>query len=606
MGNLDLINLSLNMSIFPTITISSFPEEKPTTIMPAIYALSKDPKAFVHPPLLAKIADRFKQINQQQNEDFIKEMTTSLPLSNANLQPDPSKIPSDFTRHVLDLIRKNEKMIAKGLAPIDLIETKIKLLRPSKRKYFMVQLMKQAAKENKLKNQDCLELGVHKSEVEKILKSSTKPEIIKRLNHEQKKIDRSKRNVKRVNMLNLTQSMQPSIINLESICNMEHIHDDHCNEPRKSCYQVNHMNNLGSGNDIWIPKELIADDDIHTDSSSCASVKSPCKFNRDNDNLSHNSEASPDNKGCKDFKLVMAKKMMQKAKMAMKQELESDSESEDAYDEISLFAPKRDSGEKRMLSFPSAKTNATVSSVYNRERLSSMKKGSERKLKRGFSHVIGSSTTMSKTIGPGSMKLASKTSLHDILEERTPKENDDKLSIDDLDGKIDRIVSNKGNLFGYAGNIIKNISNLNIGSNFVSNNKIESISNESSLSRTPIRKAQSITKTTKSTKNKSFRIRSQSKDNHISHISVDKNIYKQDSLVTGSVKATKKNTTFNWNMAPPQLAQYNVEKKELSTFIADTKNYYNFNMTQKDCFKLKLSEKPPLPKETNKNQLSYG
>merc|ERR1712048_1142754 len=562
MGNLDLINLSLNMSIFPTITISSFPEEKPTTIMPAIYSFIKDPKSLSGPPLLAKIADRFKQINQQQNEDFVKELTTSIPLANANLIPDPSKISVDFTRHVLDLIRRNEKLIAKGLAPINLIETKIKLLRPSKRKYFMVQLMKQAAKENKLKNQDCLELGVHKSEVEKILKSSTKPEIIKRLNHEQKKIDRSRRNVKRVNMLNLTQSMQPSIINLESICNMEHIHDDHCNEPRKSCYQVNHMNNLGSGNDIWIPKELIADDDIHTDSSSCASVKSPCKFNRDNDNLSHNSEASPDNKGCKDFKLVMAKKMMQKAKMAMKQELESDSESEDAYDEISLFAPKRDSGEKRMLSFPSAKTNATVSSVYNRERLSSMKKGSERKLKRGFSHVIGSSTTMSKTIGPGSMKLASKTSLHDILEERTPKENDDKLSIDDLDGKIDRIVSNKGNLFGYAGNIIKNISNLNIGSNFVKSNKqnnIESISNESSLSRTPIRKAQSITKTTKSNKNKSFRIRSQSKDTHISHISVDKNIFKQDSLVTGSVKATKKNTTFNWNMAPPQLAQYNVE-----------------------------------------------
>lgn len=318
--------------------------------------------------------------------------------------------------------------------------------------------------------------------------------------------------------------------------------------------------------------------------------------------MSHNSEASPENKGCKDFKLVMAKKMMQKAKMAMKQELESDSESEDAYDEISLFAPKRDSGEKRMLSFPSAKTNATVSSVYNRERLSSMKKGSERKMKRGFSHVIGSSTTMSKTIGPGSMKLASKTSLHDILEERTPKENDDKISIDDLDGKIDRIVSNKGNLFGYAGNIIKNISNLNVGSNFVSNknNNIESISNESSLSRTPIRKAQSISKTTKLTKNKSFRIRSQSKDTHLSHISVDKNIFKQDSLVTGSVKATKKNTTFQWNMATPQLAHYNVEKKELSTFIADTKNYYNFNMTQKDCFKMKLGERPPLPRKQTK------
>lgn len=136
------------MSIFPTITISSFPEEKPTTIMPAIYSFIKDPKSLSGPPLLAKIADRFKQINQQQNEDFVKELTTTIPLANANLIPDPSKIPVDFTRHVLDLIRRNEKFIAKGLAPINLIETKIKLLRPSKRKYFMVQLMKQAAKEN--------------------------------------------------------------------------------------------------------------------------------------------------------------------------------------------------------------------------------------------------------------------------------------------------------------------------------------------------------------------------------------------------------------------------------------------------------------------------
>merc|ERR1712048_1054145 len=615
MGNLDLINLSLNMNHFPSITISTFPEEKPTTIMPAIYALSKDPNAFAHSPLLAKIADRFKQINQQQNEDFIKEMTTSLPLSNANLQPDPSKVSSDFTRHVLDLIRKNEKMIAKGLAPINLVETEIVKLRPSKRKFFMVQLMKQAAKENKLKNQDCLELGVHRSEVEKILKSSTKPEIIRRLNYYHKKMERSRRNNKRVNTLNLTESMQPSVMNLESHCNMEHVHDHSChlevNEPRKSCYQVNHLNNVRSNTDIWIPKELIADDDICTDSSSCASIKSPCK--RDNDNLSSLSGASPNNRGCKDFKLVMAKKM-QRAKMAMKQELESDSESEDMYNEIESFAPRRDSGELKMLSFPSTKTNS-VNSVYNKERLSAMKKGSQRKLKRGFStHLLGSNSQMSSISQVGgtnmNIKLPSMTSLHDIVEEKTPKENDDVNA--DLDEKIDKIIENKG-VFGYAGNVIKNISNLHIGSNFVNsrNVRMESNSNESSLSSSPIKKANSPTRTVKAslppkapmtkrlptsngipkrvpTKTKSFVIRTQSRES-----SIDRTLLKKDSIVTESVRPSKKKpSTQLWNLAPT-LNRFNVEKKELSSFITDTKNYYNFNMTQKDCFKLKLAQNTP-------------
>merc|ERR1712048_294681 len=617
MGNLDLINLSLNMSHFPSITISTFPEEKSTTIRPAIYALSKDPKAckFANPPLLAKIADRFKQINQQQNEDFIKEMTTSLPLSNANLQPDPSKIPSDFTRHVLDLIRKNEKMIARGVAPINLVETEIVKLRPSKRKFFMVQLMKQAAKENKLKNLDCLELGVHRSEVEKILKSSTKPEIIKKLNYYHKKMERSRRNIKRVNMLNLTQSMHPSVINLESHCNLDHLHDHSCtlntlevNEPRKSCYQVNHLNNVNSNTDIWIPKELIVDDEIHTDSSSCASIKSPCK--RDNDNLSSLSGAIPNNRGCKDFKLVMAKKM-QRAKMAMKQELtnESDSESEDMCNEIELFAPRRDSGELKMLSFPSTKTNS-VNSIYNKERLSAMKKRSQRKLKRGFStNVLGSNSQMSSIsqVGGTNIKLPSMTSLHDIVEEKTPKENDEVNA--DLDEKIDKIVANQG-IFGYAGNMIKNISNLHIGSNFVNirKHKLESISNESSLSTSPIKKANSPTRTSKAslppkaptkrlpttngvpkrvqTKTKSFIIRTQSRES-----SIDRTLFKQDSLVTASVRPSKKKTSFStqWNLCPT-LNQFNVEKKELSSFITDTKNYYNFNMTQKDCFKLKLAQ----------------
>merc|ERR1712048_364083 len=375
---------------------------------------------------------------------------------------------------------------------------------------------------------------------------------------------------------------------------MGHDHSCHLdvNEPRKSCYQVNRLNNVRSNTDIWIPKELIADDDICTDSSSCASIKSPCK--RDNDNLSSLSGASPNNRGCKDFKLVMAKKM-QRAKMAMKQELESDSESEDMCNEIELFAPRRDSGELKMLSFPSTKTNS-VNSVYNKERLSAMKKGSQRKLKRGFStHLLGSNSQMSSISQVGgtnmNIKLPSMTSLHDIVEEKTPKENDDVNA--DLDEKIDRIIENKG-VFGYAGNVIKNISNLHIGSNFVNsrNVRMESISNESSLSSSPIKKANSPTRTgipkRVPTKTKSFVIRTQSRES-----SIDRTIFKQDSIVTASVRPSKKKpSTQLWNLAPT-LNQFNVEKKELSSFITDTKNYYNFNMTQKDCFKLKLAQNTP-------------
>merc|ERR1712048_1281692 len=387
---------------------------------------------------------------------------------------------------------------------------------------------------------------------------------------------------------------------------MGHDHSCHLdvNEPRKSCYQVNRLNNVRSNTDIWIPKELIADDDICTDSSSCASIKSPCK--RDNDNLSSLSGASPNNRGCKDFKLVMAKKM-QRAKMAMKQELESDSESEDMCNEIELFAPRRDSGELKMLSFPSTKTGS-VNSIYNKERLSAMKKGSQRKLKRGFStNVLGSNSQISSIsqVGGTNIKLPSMTSLHDIVEEKTPKENDEVNA--DLDEKIDKIVANQG-IFGYAGNMIKNISNLHIGSNFVNirKHKLESISNESSLSTSPIKKANSPTRTSKAslppkaptkrlpttngvpkrvqTKTKSFIIRTQSRES-----SIDRTLFKQDSLVTASVRPSKKKTSTQWNLCPT-LNQFNVEKKELSSFITDTKNYYNFNMTQKDCFKLKLAQ----------------
>merc|ERR1712048_885600 len=88
------------------------------------------------------------------------------------------------------------------------------------------------------------------------------------------------------------------------------------------------------------------------------------------------------------------------------------------------------------------------------------------------------------------------------------------------------------------------------------------------------------------TKTKSFIIRTQSRES-----SIDRTLFKQDSLVTASVRPSKKKTSFStqWNLCPT-LNQFNVEKKELSSFITDTKNYYNFNMTQKDCFKLKLAQ----------------
>jgi len=224
MGNLDLINLPPNMSHFPTITISN---ESP--INPPITQRPTNNKFLSQPTLLTKIAERFSQIKQQQNEDFNNEIKTSLPLSNANLVPDPTMIPKDFTRHVLALIKENEMLVKMGMSPKNLVEEKLKLLRPSKRKFFMVQLLKLKSKEqistSKLSG-EYLELGVHNTEVEKILKDSTRPEILKRLNHQQRRVERRRRQSKRNNTLSLPEVQKPSLLNLlASKCTLDHVND---------------------------------------------------------------------------------------------------------------------------------------------------------------------------------------------------------------------------------------------------------------------------------------------------------------------------------------------------------------------------------------------
>jgi len=151
MGNLDLIhpiypklNQTMN-NIFsqtqnlPTITINNkaaYSRSNTNTKNTPSKTQNRRSKK----PLLSRIADQFKAIKKQREEDFQSEIQNSLPLSNAKLIPDPSLIPMDFTRHILELIKENERLISIGQKPVNLVEEKIRLLRPSKRKFFMVQL----------------------------------------------------------------------------------------------------------------------------------------------------------------------------------------------------------------------------------------------------------------------------------------------------------------------------------------------------------------------------------------------------------------------------------------------------------------------------------
>jgi len=185
---------------------------------------------------------------------------------------------------------------------------------------------------------------------------------------------------------------------------------------------------------------LQLDTAILTDSSSCASIKSPCKRDHDVENLS--SLSINDEKTKRDFKRVMAKKMMQKMKKDMEKEMLSSSESEDnEVEEIMMFQNNlKNAEENPMLSFKSSSTR--VGSVYNSERLQSMKKRSQRKLKKNFSQVVlGTTSEVSRKNVSGlkkesseiisniaKMKLTSMTSLHGIVEEKTPKvDNEDSI-----------------------------------------------------------------------------------------------------------------------------------------------------------------------------------
>lgn len=88
------------------------------------------------------------KFTQEQAEKSKSEVLIPTPLTNSTLFPDPTKIPFAHVRHCYDLIKKNDQLVAQGYKPINLAETVISKLRPTKRKIMLVELTKMMMKDS--------------------------------------------------------------------------------------------------------------------------------------------------------------------------------------------------------------------------------------------------------------------------------------------------------------------------------------------------------------------------------------------------------------------------------------------------------------------------
>lgn len=342
-------------------------------------------------PLLSKIADRFKAIKQMHDEEFHQEVQTAIPLKNATLTTDPTKVPLPFARLIFQLAKENERLLSVGKKPVNIVESLIKNVRPSKRKYLMAQLIK-------IQTSDSLELGCDNQEAERILKSTTRLEIIKRLNKQNKKNKRFQRGNKRANMLTLGSKMQPS---LDHLCGNNVSEESHNHLQRMST-----LNFAKSMCTIWLPQENPLADMITSDSSSYASIISPCKMNHFEVEEDKMPSFSGEEERSNDFKSMMAKRVPKIAQETSKRSLvdmklkkmESDLSDESGENELFLF--------KRKDNFPS-------------------------------------STTMTSTVcdKPTKLKVGSMTSLDEIAEEKYPQKK--KVITNDLFAQVSRTARRK-------------------------------------------------------------------------------------------------------------------------------------------------------------------